>query len=55
MSLPALLDALPIPIIQAPLVGASLDDLAVAVCVAGGLGKLAAGAQRRRLATILPA
>ncbi|MDZ4369971.1 MAG: nitronate monooxygenase, partial [Phenylobacterium sp.] len=39
-----LLAALPIPIIQAPMVGASLDRLAVAVSAAGGMGALAAGA-----------
>jgi len=44
MSLAALLDSLPIPIVQAPMVGASLDDLAVAVSEAGGLGGVAAGA-----------
>ncbi len=44
MSLAALLDALPIPIIQAPMVGASLDGLALAVGRAGGMGTLAAGA-----------
>lgn len=43
MSLAALLEALPIPIVQAPMVGASFDDLAVAVSDAGGLGSLAAG------------
>lgn len=44
MSLAALLEALPIPIIQAPMVGASLEGLAIAVSRAGGLGSLAAGA-----------
>jgi nitronate monooxygenase len=44
MSLAALLDSLPIPIIQAPMVGASLDGLALAVSRAGGMGTLAAGA-----------
>lgn len=44
MSLRELLDRLPIPILQAPMVGASLDDLCVAVSDAGGLGSLAAGA-----------
>ncbi|HEX7944874.1 MAG TPA: nitronate monooxygenase [Phenylobacterium sp.] len=44
MSLAALLDALPIPIIQAPMVGASLDGLALAVNEAGGMGTLAGGA-----------
>jgi nitronate monooxygenase len=43
MSLATLLDALPIPIIQAPMVGASLDGLAVAVSKAGGLGTYALG------------
>src|SRR5258705_13424531 len=42
MSLAVLLDALPIPIIQAPMVGASSDAMAVAVSRAGGLGSLAA-------------
>ena len=41
MSLADLLDDLPIPIIQAPMVGASFDALAVAVSGAGGLGTLA--------------
>lgn len=36
--------ALPIPIIQAPMVGASGLEMAVAVSAAGGLGSLAAGA-----------
>ncbi|HEX7886324.1 MAG TPA: nitronate monooxygenase [Phenylobacterium sp.] len=44
MSLAALLDSLPIPIVQAPMVGASLDELTVAVSQAGGMGTLAAGA-----------
>ena len=44
MTFAALLDSLPIPIVQAPMVGASLDDLAVAVSEAGGMGTLAAGA-----------
>lgn len=44
MSLADLLDDLPIPIVQAPMVGASLDDLAVAVSEAGALGALAAAA-----------
>lgn len=43
MSLAALLDALPIPIIQAPMVGASSPEMALAVSRAGGLGALAAG------------
>ena len=40
MSLKALLDALPIPIIQAPMAGAGFDAMAVAVSRAGGLGSL---------------
>lgn len=44
MTLAALLDGLPIPIIQAPMVGASFDALAVAVSGAGAMGSLAAGA-----------
>lgn len=44
MSLQALLDGLPIPILQAPMVGASAAELAVAVSGAGGMGSLAAGA-----------
>jgi nitronate monooxygenase len=44
MSLAGLLDALAIPIVQAPMVGASLDGLTVAVSEAGGLGALAAAA-----------
>ncbi|WP_430419907.1 NAD(P)H-dependent flavin oxidoreductase [Phenylobacterium sp.] len=44
MSLADLLDDLAIPIVQAPMVGASLDDLAVAVSEAGALGALAAAA-----------
>lgn len=43
MSLQALLDGLPIPILQAPMVGASGPELAAAVSRAGGLGSLAAG------------
>jgi nitronate monooxygenase len=43
MSLQALLDRLEIPIIQAPMVGASDGALAIAVSHAGGLGTLAAG------------
>jgi nitronate monooxygenase len=39
-----LLESLPIPILQAPMAGATLDGLAVAVSEAGGLGSLAAGA-----------
>ena len=42
MSLAALLESLPIAIIQAPMVGASSDDMAAAVSEAGGLGSLAA-------------
>jgi nitronate monooxygenase len=44
MSLAALLGALPIPIVQAPMVGASDAALAIAVTRAGGLGTLAAAA-----------
>lgn len=44
MSLADLLDDLPIPIVQAPMVGASLDALTVAVSEAGGMGALAAAA-----------
>ena len=44
MSLAALLQSLPIPIIQAPMVGASSDALAISVGKAGGMGFLAAGA-----------
>lgn len=44
MSLRALLDALPIPIIQAPMVGASSPEMAIAVSEVGGLGSLAGGA-----------
>jgi nitronate monooxygenase len=43
MSLKALLDALPIPILQSPMLGASTPELACAVCAAGGMGALAAG------------
>lgn len=43
MSLTGLLDALPIPIVQAPMVGASDSRLALCVSRAGGLGALAAG------------
>jgi nitronate monooxygenase len=42
MSLRALLDGLPIPILQAPMAGASFDAMAVAVSEAGGMGSLAA-------------
>ena len=44
MSFQAFLDALPIPILQAPMVGASSPEMAVAVSEAGGLGSLGAGA-----------
>ena len=44
MSLASLLAALPVPILQAPMVGASFDALALAVNRAGGMGALAAGA-----------
>lgn len=40
----AFLDALPIPILQAPMVGASSPEMAVAVSRAGGMGSLGAGA-----------
>ena len=40
MSLRALLDSLPIPILQAPMAGAAFDAMAVAVSQAGGLGSL---------------
>ncbi len=43
MSLGALLDGLAIPILQAPMLGASTADMALAVCRAGGMGSLAAG------------
>ena len=43
MSLRSLLDGLAIPIVQAPMVGASRDALALAVDRAGGMGTLAAG------------
>ena len=42
MSLAALLESLPIPIIQAPMVGASSEAMGAAVSQAGGLGTLAA-------------
>ena len=52
MSFARLLDDLPIPIIQAPMAGASFDDLAVAVSEAGGLGSLpAAGIAPAEMAT----
>ena len=44
MSFAALLQSLPIPIIQAPMVGASSEALAISVSKAGGMGFLAAGA-----------
>lgn len=44
MSLATLLEALPIPILQAPMVGASTDDMALAVSEAGALGSIGAGA-----------
>jgi nitronate monooxygenase len=48
MSLASMLADLPIPILQAPMAGASFDAMAVAVSEAGGMGSLAA-------ATIAPA
>jgi nitronate monooxygenase len=44
MSFRALLDALPIPILQSPMVGASTPAMAVAVSRAGGMGALGFGA-----------
>ncbi|MDP3634425.1 nitronate monooxygenase family protein [Phenylobacterium sp.] len=44
MDFKAFLDALPVPILQAPMVGASSPEMAVAVSEAGGLGALGAGA-----------
>ena len=44
MDFAAFLQALPIPILQAPMVGASSPEMAVAVSQAGGLGALGAGA-----------
>ena len=44
MSLRALLDALPIPIVQAPMAGATTATIAAAVSRAGGLGSLAGAA-----------
>jgi nitronate monooxygenase len=44
VTLQALLDGLEIPIIQAPMLGASDAALAIAVSRAGGMGSLAAGA-----------
>jgi nitronate monooxygenase len=41
MSLKALLDALPIPILQAPMLGVSDERLALAVTAAGGMGAFA--------------
>jgi nitronate monooxygenase len=43
MSLAALLDRLPIPILQAPMLGASTPALAATIGAAGGLGALAGG------------
>ena len=43
MTLRALLDGLSIPILQAPMVGASSPEMALAVSQAGGLGSLGAG------------
>ena len=42
MSLASLLDNLPIPILQAPMAGASFDAMAIAVSEAGAMGSLAA-------------
>ena len=44
MSLRELLDGLPIPIVQAPMAGASTPQMALAVSRAGGLGSVAAAA-----------
>jgi nitronate monooxygenase len=44
VTLRAQLEALPIPILQAPMVGASSFEMALAVSKAGGMGHLAAGA-----------
>lgn len=44
MSLKALLDSLPIPIVQAPMAGASSPEMAIAVSQAGGFGSVAAAA-----------
>jgi nitronate monooxygenase len=41
MSLKSLLDSLPIPIVQAPMAGASSPEMALAVSRAGGLGSVA--------------
>jgi len=40
MSFKALLESLPIPILQAPMAGAVFDAMTVAVCEAGGMGGL---------------
>jgi len=48
MSLAQLLADLPIPIVQAPMLGATGPEIAVAVSQAGGLGALAAGATAPR-------
>jgi nitronate monooxygenase len=44
MSLKALLDSLPIPIVQAPMAGASSPEMAAAVSAAGGFGSVACAA-----------
>jgi nitronate monooxygenase len=44
MSLRSLIEGLPIPILQAPMVGASSTPMAIAVSQAGGLGAIGAGA-----------
>ena len=44
MSLAALIDSLPLPIVQAPMAGASSPEMALAVSLAGGLGSIAAAA-----------
>lgn len=44
MSFRSVLDALPIPILQSPMVGASSPEMALAVNRAGGMGSLAGGA-----------
>ncbi|MFN3523198.1 MAG: NAD(P)H-dependent flavin oxidoreductase [Phenylobacterium sp.] len=44
MSLSDLLDSLPVPILQAPMVGASTEEMALAVGAAGGMGSIGAGA-----------
>ena len=43
MNARAFFAALPIPIIQSPMIGASTPEMAAAVCRAGGLGSLAPG------------